>query len=50
MDGRPSDVDLILTGRDAAPDVIERADIVSEVRDIKHPYHEGQEGEKGIEW
>lgn len=46
----PSGVDLILTGRDARQEFIELSDIVSEVREIKHPFSEGQSGEKGIEW
>ncbi|MCC6934761.1 MAG: cob(I)yrinic acid a,c-diamide adenosyltransferase [Candidatus Yanofskybacteria bacterium] len=46
----PDGVDLVLTGRDAPPEFIERADIVSEVMEVKHPYQHGQEGQKGIEW
>ena len=46
----PVGMDLIITGRDAAPEFVEVADIVSEVNEIKHPYQQGQKGEKGIEW
>jgi cob(I)alamin adenosyltransferase len=46
----PDGVDLVLTGRDAHPELVARADIVSEVREVKHPYQQGQKGEKGIEW
>jgi cob(I)alamin adenosyltransferase len=40
----------MLTGRDAKSELFERADIVSEVRDVKHPFHEGEDGQKGTEW
>ncbi|MEJ2520922.1 MAG: cob(I)yrinic acid a,c-diamide adenosyltransferase, partial [Desulfuromonadales bacterium] len=36
--GKPESVHLVLTGRDAHPDVIAAADTVSEVREIKHAY------------
>ncbi|MCL5007034.1 MAG: cob(I)yrinic acid a,c-diamide adenosyltransferase [Patescibacteria group bacterium] len=41
---------LILTGRDADPDVIETADLVTEMREIKHPYKEGKIAENGLEF
>ena len=50
MDDVPAGMDLIVTGRDARREVIDRADIVSEVRELKHPYQEGESGTKGIEW
>ncbi len=46
----PQGMDIILTGRDAKPDLIELADIVSDVTEVKHPYQQGEEGKKGIEW
>jgi cob(I)alamin adenosyltransferase len=50
IDSLPAGMDLILTGRDAPEEFVERADIVSEVNEIKHPYQSGQKGKKGIEW
>ncbi len=41
---------LILTGRDALPELIERADLVTEMRDIKHPYTKGIKGKRGLEY
>ena len=41
---------LILTGRDAHPDIIERAHTVSEVREIKHAYRQKIEPQKGIDY
>lgn len=50
LDRRPPDMHLILTGRDAHPKVIERADTVSEVREIKHAYRQGIEPQPGIDF
>lgn len=41
---------LILTGRDAPQEFINRADLVTEMRDIKHPYHKGVKGKRGLEY
>ena len=43
-------VELVLTGRGASPELIQAADLVSEVLDIKHPYHTGTAARKGIEY
>src|SRR3990172_2231867 len=47
---KPSNVHLILSGRNAHEDVIRVAHLVSEVRSIKHPYDQGIEAEKGIDY
>ncbi len=41
---------LILTGRDAPPEFIDRADLVTEMKDIKHPYDKGIKGKRGLEY
>lgn len=41
---------VILTGRDAPPALIAFADLVTEMREIKHPYHDGVKAQKGIEF
>jgi cob(I)alamin adenosyltransferase len=41
---------IILTGRDAPSEFIERADLVTEMRDIKHPYEKGVKGKRGLEY
>lgn len=43
-------MDLILTGRDARQEFIDRSDIVSEVKEIKHVFSNGIKGKKGLEW
>jgi len=50
LDDRPPDVDVVLTGRYASPELIARADMVSEVREIKHHYREGVAARAGIEF
>lgn len=50
LDARPAPLHLVLTGRDAHPEVIERADTVSEVREIKHAYRKGIEPQPGIDY
>lgn len=41
---------LILTGRDAPQEFLDRADLVTEMRDIKHPYDKGIKGKRGLEY
>ena len=50
MDEKPDQVELILTGRYAHPEVIARADLVTEMREIKHPYQKGLFSRKGIDY
>jgi cob(I)alamin adenosyltransferase len=50
IEEKPQDIELILTGRYAPPEVIERADLVTEMREVKHPYRIGIKGREGIEW
>jgi len=48
--GRPSNVELILTGRYADARLIEQADLVTECMKIKHPYDAGITSREGIEY
>jgi cob(I)alamin adenosyltransferase len=50
IEKKPLFLDLILTGRNAPPELIERADTVSEVREIKHHYAAGIKDRAGIEY
>ncbi|MBC8391597.1 MAG: cob(I)yrinic acid a,c-diamide adenosyltransferase [Deltaproteobacteria bacterium] len=49
IDAKPMDVELVLTGRGATSKVIERADLVTEMKRIKHYYYKGVRGRVGIE-
>jgi len=42
-------VELVLTGRGAPPELIEKADLVTEMREIKHYYTQGVMARRGIE-
>jgi len=46
----PADMEVILTGRNAALELIEIADLVSEMKKIKHPYSENCKARRGIEY
>ena len=50
IDDKPSNVELILTGRKADIQLIQRADLVTEMLKIKHPYDEGVLAREGIEY
>lgn len=41
---------LVITGRDAPEWLIERADLVTEMKEIKHPFRQGMKAQKGIDW
>ncbi|MEA5114427.1 MAG: cob(I)yrinic acid a,c-diamide adenosyltransferase [Geobacteraceae bacterium] len=47
---KPPLMHLVLTGRDAHPRIIELADTVSEIREIKHAYRQGIEPQPGIDY
>lgn len=47
---RPPAQHVVITGRDAPPELTAFADLVTEMREIKHPYHEGVRAQKGIEF
>lgn len=47
---KPGHVELILTGRNAPPEIIAVADLVTEMTEIKHPYTQGLQPRKGIEY
>jgi cob(I)alamin adenosyltransferase len=47
---KPPELHVILTGRDAHPDLIAAADMVTEMRDLKHPYGNGMQAQKGIDF
>jgi len=47
---KKSSCDLILTGRNAPSSLIKSADLVTEMRNVKHPYSKGQKAKKGIEF
>ncbi len=50
IDNRPLQVELVLTGRRAPQSIIDRADLVTEMREVRHPYTRGIAARQGIEF
>ncbi len=50
VSAKPPDVHLVLTGRGAPPEILARADLVTEMREVKHPYYAGVKAQKGVEF
>ena len=46
---KPENVELVITGRGAAPEIIEKADLVSEIKPLKHYFSNGVTAREGIE-
>jgi cob(I)alamin adenosyltransferase len=49
IDSKPDGVELVITGRDADPRVIEKADLVTEMKEVKHYFHNGVPARRGVE-
>jgi cob(I)alamin adenosyltransferase len=47
---RPEGVHVICTGRNAHPALVEAADLVTEMREVKHPYTKGILAQRGIDY
>jgi cob(I)alamin adenosyltransferase len=47
---RPGNQHVVITGRRADPKLLEIANLVTEMRAVKHPFESGQKGQRGIEW
>lgn len=50
IDSKPDSLELVLTGRGAKGKVLEKADLISNIQDIKHPFKKGIKAHKGIEY
>lgn len=50
LENKPGNVEIVLTGRNARPEIIEIAHLVSEIRPIKHYWDKGIKARKGIEF
>lgn len=49
MEHKPENLELVITGRNADPKIIEKADLVTEMKEIKHYYQKGVQARVGIE-
>ena len=50
LQNRPPMLHIVVTGRNAKPELIEAADLVTEMTEIKHPFQAGVKAQKGIEF
>ena len=50
LKGRPEHVHVICTGRNAHPLILEQADLVTEMKEVKHPYAKGILAQRGIDY
>jgi cob(I)alamin adenosyltransferase len=50
LKAKPRDLHIIVTGRNAKPELIEIADLVTEMTLVKHPFRSGVKAQKGIEF
>lgn len=50
LKNRPPNLHIVVTGRNAKPELIEAADLVTEMTEIKHPFQAGVKAQKGIEF
>ena len=50
LDEKDSSLHLVLTGRDAKEEIISRADMVTEMKELKHHYKNGIKAQRGIEF
>jgi cob(I)alamin adenosyltransferase len=50
LEGKPDNLEVILTGRTCPETLFEKADLISRIDEIKHPYKKGLQARKGIEF
>jgi len=50
LKNRPPNLHIVVTGRNAKPELIEAADLVTEMTEVKHPFQAGVKAQKGIEF
>lgn len=50
LKSKPEDMTLVLTGREARPDIINEADLVTEMKKVKHPFDSGILAKKGVDF
>ncbi|MCL2148145.1 MAG: cob(I)yrinic acid a,c-diamide adenosyltransferase [Methanomassiliicoccaceae archaeon] len=50
LEGRPANIEIVLTGRGAPKEIVEYADLVTEMTLVKHPFDKGVRARKGIEY
>ena len=50
LDEKPEEIHVVITGRNAKPEILERADLVTEMTLVKHPFAEGVKAQPGVDF
>lgn len=50
IEQKPGHTELVLTGRNPSPYLVEAADYISQIDCVRHPYMKGTEAREGVEW
>jgi cob(I)alamin adenosyltransferase len=50
LDEKPEGTHVVITGRNARPEILERADLVTEMTLVKHPFAAGVKAQAGVEF
>lgn len=50
IDSRPEKVEVVLTGRKMPDEILERASLITEMKEIRHPYSEGTPARRGVDF
>ncbi|MBM3474203.1 MAG: cob(I)yrinic acid a,c-diamide adenosyltransferase [Armatimonadetes bacterium] len=50
LKARPKAIHVVVTGRNASPGLIEAADLATDMQSVKHPFDDGLEAQRGIEY
>lgn len=50
LEEKPETLHLVLTGRSAPPEIMDKADLITEMVEVKHPYNNGVPAQKGVEF
>ncbi len=50
LEAKPKNVELVLTGRGAPQEILDKADLITEMYEVKHYYREGVKARKGIDY
>lgn len=50
LEKKPPQLEIVITGRNASQELIDKADLVSEIKEVKHPFAQGIKERKGVEY
>ena len=50
LQAKPEKLELVLTGRGMPAEILEYADLITEMREVRHPFQKGVESRRGIDF